>query len=111
MATTNKKANKKTETKTYVEFEFEGENFTYTGRAYPEYATDTAKCTITPVSLTINGLITVKGVKLFATKKNTWLKFPEYKSGDEYKSFFYLDEDMNDDLSELAGTIQAALSA
>ena len=111
MATTIKKANKKTETKTCVEFEFEGKNFTYTGRAYPEYETTTTKCTITPVSLTINGLITVKGVKLFASKKNTWLKFPEYKSGDDYKSFFYLDEDMNNDLFKLAGTIQAALSA
>lgn len=104
-----KKATKKTETKTYVEFEFEGDNFTYTGRAYPEYETKTNKCTITPVTLTINGLISVKGCKLFVTKKSSWIRFPEYKSGEEYKSFFFIDEDLNDEMNDLAETIHKAL--
>lgn len=111
MATNNKtkKASKKTETKSYVEFEYEGDNFNYTGRAYPEYQTKTKKCTITPVSITFNGVMTVKGCKLFVTKNTSWIRFPEYKSGDDYKSFFFIDEDFNDEINALAATIAGAL--
>lgn len=112
MATNNKtkKASKKTETKSYVEFEFEGDGFTYTGRAYPEYKTETKKCTITPVLITFNAIMTVKGCKLFTNKNTSWILFPEYKSGDEYKSFFYIDEDFQEEFNALAATIADALN-
>ena len=70
---------KEAEEKKFIEVNYEGKEFKYSCRLYPEFQTETAKCTITPVSVTLNGVITVKGVKLFQTDKNAWLQFPQYE--------------------------------
>ena len=91
------------------EFKFDGKEFQYTGRLYPEYQEETKKATVTPFSLTLNGLITIKGCRLWQTDKSSWIKFPEYKSGDEYKSYIFYPKELNDELGDLLKEIEAAL--
>lgn len=102
------KANKENTTKTENAFKdcgVTGVHYDYVCRVYVNNAKTFGKVTSVPVSLTIDNLITIKGCHYKYTEKNNWIEFPEYKSGDEYKSYFYIDEEMNDDLNMIAAAI------
>lgn len=109
MKDNKKKQNKKHND--FIEFEFEGNEFKYTGRVYTDRVKETKKCTITPLSLTINGLITIKGCKLFESAKNKWLQFPQYEYNDEYNDYVYIAKELNDELDELCDAIREAIDA
>ena len=96
------------EVKEYVDFVFsKGENFDYSGRLYKEKSREAGKLTITPMSLCLNGLITIKGCSLMETDKNVWISGPQYKSGDEYKDYLYIDKSNNEDMEDLANYLQS----
>lgn len=98
------KANTKKETKAYKEFNFTGENGNqFDGRVWLENVKETEKAVITPISITINGLVIV-GCKLVESSKGAFISFPQYQGKDgDYKSmvFFTKKEDL-DDLKALA---------
>lgn len=103
-----KKAEEKKET--FKEFKFDGKEFAYTGRVYPDLSQETKNATITPVSLTLNGLITIKGCKLWQTDNNSWLRFPEYQDKNkEYKSYVYTPKELNEELDKLVEAIEGVL--
>ena len=92
--------------KQYKEFNFDGEEIKYSGRAYPDLAKETKKCTITPCNVTLNGVITVKGCKLLQTDSSAWIEWPQYKNKDgEYVSYFFIEKEFND--KEIAGLVKA----
>lgn len=91
---------KKTTTKkeeTRNEFKFEASNGNvFEGIRYGEK--EGKNCTITGLSLTINGLA-IRGCSLVESKKGNFISFPQYQDKDgEYHSFvyFYKKEDMED---------------
>lgn len=104
-----KKNTKETKTNDFIEFNFEGENGNvFNGRIWEGNEKD--KCTIYPLSITINGLA-ILGSKLFITKDKEFISMPNYKtSGGEYKSicYFYNKEDIKD-LSDLASHLKSLL--
>ena len=102
-------AKKTKESKGFKEFEFEGQSFNYSGRIYPDNQREAGKLTITPISLCLNGLITIKGCSFMETKDNMWIAGPSYKSGDEYKDYLYFDKEINSDLDKLAAIISKEL--
>lgn len=89
----------------FKEFSFNGKHFEYSGRIYPERKREAGKLTITPMSLCLDGIFTVKGCSLYKTKDNVWIGGPQFKSGDEYKDYLYLDTELNVDMDELASNI------
>ena len=92
--------------KNYVEFTFKGKEIDYSGRLYPELKKSTDALDITPMSLTINGVITIKGCKLMQSDKNRWISFPQYKDKNgDYMSYVYVDRAYSD--SELAALVKA----
>ena len=98
-----KSANAKKEN--FKEFQHNGKEFQYSGRLYVEQSKDTGKCTITPLSLTLNGLLTIKGCKLMQTDSSAWIAFPSYKSADgDYKELLYADKEYKE--QELAGLVK-----
>lgn len=102
------KATKENTTKTengFKECSVNGVHYDYTCRVYVNNAKTFGKVTSVPVSLTIDDLITIKGCHYKYTEKNNWIEFPEYKSSDEYKSYFYIAEEMNDDLNRITAAI------
>ena len=91
--------------KNYVEFTFKGKEIDYSGRLYPELKKSTDALDITPMSLTINGVITIKGCKLMQSDKS-WISFPQYKDKNgDYMSYVYVDRAYSD--SELAALVKA----
>lgn len=101
---------KEAEEKKYIEVKMEGAEFNYTCRLYPDFQKDTQKCSIIPVSVTLNGVITVKGVKLFRTDKNSWLQWPQYEYNKEHKDYFYIDKELREkDLDPLVVLLETAL--
>lgn len=106
-------ARKTAETKkenNFIEFEYTGKEFKYTGRVYPDLKKTVGKLDITPVNFTLNGVITIKGCRLMQTDSNAWLSGPQYKSGDEYKDFVYIERKFNDsEIAELVKVIESKL--
>lgn len=95
----------------FKEFSFEGKEFKYSGRLYPESQKETKKCTITPMSLSLNDVITIKGCRLMQTDNNTWIAFPSWedKKG-EYQSYVYVDKDFSkEELDKVAEAAEKAL--
>ena len=95
----------------FKEFEFKGKTFTYSGRLYPENKREAGKLSITPMSLTLNGVFTIKGCSFMETKDNMWVSGPSYKSGDEYKDYLYIDKALNEDMDALANAISDVLES
>ena len=106
-----KKVKEKANTNNYKEFEMKGKTFTYSGRLYPENKREAGKLTITPMSLTLNGVFTIKGCSFMETKDYMWVSGPSYKSGDDYKDYLYIDKALNDDMDALANAISDALES
>lgn len=105
---------RKTEKKetTYKEFKIEGQIFQYSGRLYPENTTSTAKCDIIPFSLCLNGVLTIKGCKLFRSDKNSWITGPSYVGKDkDYHDYLYIDKDLNKEIDQLIAGLEAMLDA
>ena len=95
---------------TYKEFKYDGKEFQYTGRLYPDNKKETKKCEIIPFSLCLNGVITIKGMKLWRSDKNSWITGPSYQSGDEYKDYLYIDKDFNE-IDKLVEELEKILDA
>lgn len=106
-----KKNTQKGSNNSFKEFEFKGKTFTYSGRLYPENKREAGKLTITPMSLTLNGVFTIKGCSFMETKDNMWVSGPSYKSGDEYKDYLYIDKALNEDMDALANAISDVLES
>lgn len=104
------KENKK-DNKNYKEFSYKGKEIDYTGRVYPELKKSTDVLDMTPMSLTINGVITIKGCKLMQTDKNSWIGFPQYKDKDgNYQSYVYVDRTFSDEeLAKVVETVEAII--
>lgn len=82
----------------FKEFEFKGKEFTYTGRVYVENKKSFDKVDSTPMNLTLNGVITIKGCKLMQSDNATWISFPQYKDkNNKYVSYFYIDKAFDDE--------------
>ena len=95
----------------FIEFKYDGKEFQYSGRLYPQSKKDTAKCTITPMTLCLNGVITIKGCKLFQTDKSAWIQGPQYSYGEknEWKDYLYIDKALNKELDGLLYELEKLL--
>lgn len=102
-------AKKKKEAAEFIEFEMVGKEFDYSGRLFPERQREAGKLTITPMSLCISGLITIKGCSFYQTKDNAWIGGPQYKVGDDYKDYLYIDKGLNKDMDALAEKLEELL--
>jgi len=85
----------------YKEFSYEGKEFKYSGRLYPDSQKETKKCTITPMSLTLNDVLTIKGCRLMQTDKNAWIAYPSWEDKNkEYQSYIYVDKEFSQEAAE-----------
>ena len=100
-------AKKKTEEKkvTFKEFKFSGKVFEYSGRVYPKTEGKGKVVSRHGINLTLNDTISIKGIYLVETEDKYFLTFPQYKSGDAYKSYIYIDEALNDEIDNLTNAI------
>lgn len=96
------KATKKSKGPKFIEFNLKSETFDFTGRIYPENVKKTKKAKIYPFSLCLNDSITIKGMKLWSTKENTFITGPVYFVDKEYKPYLFIDPDFNEEFTGLA---------
>ena len=96
---------KRTKENNFIEFNMKGKEFDYSGRIFADSKREAGKLTIYPMSLCINGLLTIKGCSYYETSKNCWIGGPQFKSGDDYKDFLYIDKALNPDMDRLAEEI------
>ena len=79
----------------FKEFSMEGKTFSYKGRVYPKKEGTGKVLSRSLVNITLNDVITIKGIYLVETEDKYFLTFPQYKSGEDYKSYFFIDPDFN----------------
>lgn len=96
-------------TNSFKEFELKGNSFDYSGRIYVDRKREAGKLTIYPITLCLNGVITIKGCSFYETSNNMWVGGPQYKQGDEYKDYLYIDKEINDDMDALAEAIEKVI--
>ena len=94
----------------FKEFELKGKAFDFSGRVYTDKKREAGKLTIYPMSLTLNGAITIKSCSFYQTKDNMWVGGPQYKTGDEYKDYLYIDKSINEDMDALAEAIDKVIN-
>lgn len=96
----------------YKDFEYTGKEFKYSGRIWIGKKESKANADRTPMNLTLNGVITIKGCKLIQTDKSVFISFPQYKkqSGD-YDSYIYTPKEFIDELDEVAKTAEKVLNS
>lgn len=102
-------ARKNSNSSSYKEFEMKGESFDYSGRIYTDKKREAGKLTIYPMNLCINGVITIKGCSFYLTKDNMWVDGPQYKQGNEYKDYLYIDKELNSEMDALANVIEKVI--
>lgn len=109
---TKKMAARKTNQKSndFKEFEMKGKTFNYSGRVYTDNKREAGKLTIYPMSLCLNDAITIKGCSFYQTKNNIWVGGPQYKSGDDYKDYLFIDKSVNEEMDALAEAIDKAIN-
>jgi len=93
----------------FIEYKVEGKEFDYSGRLFPERQREAGKLTITPMTLCLSEQITIKGCSFYQTKDNAWIGGPQYKVGDDYKDYLYIDKSLNEDMEKLAEEIAGLL--
>ena len=107
---TKKNATKKEEAKKeFEEFKYSGKKFEYSGRLFPKKEGKGKVLSKAYVTLTLNEVITISGVWLYETESSYFLKFPEYKSGDSWKTYIFIDKEMNDEIDALTDVIASKL--
>lgn len=105
MARTNANDNKKD----FKEFAYDGKEFKYTGRIWPGLKDSGDKADRTPMSLTLNGVITIKGCKLIQTDKSCFISFPQFRKKDgSYDSYVFTPKEY-DELDKVAAAAEAAI--
>lgn len=97
----NAKAEKKEVKASFKEFKFSGDTFEYSGRVYPPREGKGKIVKTIGMTLTLNGKITIKGVKIVETESDIFFSWPQYSTDNGYQSYFYIDKDLNDELDLL----------
>ena len=98
---TAKKSGSKKEVN-FKEFKVTGKTFEYTGRIYQGNKGSGNTKRYWGMSLTLNGVITIKGVKLVETKKdNVFLSWPSYENKGEWYDYIFVDKELNEELDKV----------
>lgn len=86
----------------FIEFKVSGDHFEYSGRVYPGKEGNGKVKREWLMSLTLNGVLAIKGVWLKQTSTGkVFMTFPQYKSGDKWMSYIFTEKDINDDFSKI----------
>ena len=102
--TTNEKKERK-------EFAYDGKEFKYTGSIWPGLKNSGQNADRTPMNLTLNGVITIKGCKLIQTDKSVFISFPQYKKQDgSYDSYIFTPKEYTE-LDEVAKAAEKVLNS
>lgn len=98
-------------TQKYKDVEFTGKEFKYTVRIWNTLTKKGDKIDVTPMTVTLNGVLSVKGCKLIQSDNATWISFPQYKDKDgQYVSYIYTDKEFSQaEIDELAKAIEEAI--
>lgn len=96
--------------KEFKEFTYDGKEFKYTGRIWPGLKNSGQNADRTPMNLTLNGVITIKGCKLIQTDKSVFISFPQYKKQDgSYDSYIFTPKEYTE-LDEVAKAAEKVLN-
>lgn len=91
--------------KEFLEFEFEGKTFDYTGRIYPKKEGKGNVVSKHGMSITLNKNFTIKNCNIVETADSFFISWPQYSAGDAFKSYIYVDEVLNDEIDKLTQAI------
>lgn len=101
------KSAKKEEAKKFEEFKYSGKCFEYSGRLYEGSEGKGKVKSRSYLSLTLNDAITINGCYFVVLDDGaSFITYPQYKKGEEYKSYIFTSDDLKDELEALSKVIK-----
>ena len=101
------KSNKKEEKAKFNEFSYTGKSFEYKGRIYEGTEGKGKVKSRSYMSLILNDCLTINGCYFVVLDDGAaFITWPQYKKGEEYKSYIFTDEEIKEELEALAKVIK-----
>ena len=101
------KNNKKKEKAKFNEFTYSGKIFEYSGRIYEGMEGKGKVKSRSYMSLVLNDAITINGCYFVVLNDGSvFITWPQYKKGEEYKSYIFTSEEIKEELEALAKVIK-----
>ena len=101
------KSAKKEEAKKFEEFKYSGKCFEYSGRLYEGSEGKGKVKSRSYLSLTLNDCLTINGCYFVVLDDgSSFITYPQYKKGEEYKSYIFTDKDIEEELEALSKVIK-----
>ena len=94
----------------YKDVEFTGKEFIYNVRIWLK-TNRGDRVDTTPITITLNDVISIKGCKLVQSDSKSWISFPQYMDKDgQYTSYIYVDKEFSQaEMDKLAVEVEKAL--
>lgn len=91
----------------FEEFTYTGKTFEYSGKIYEGSEGEGKVKSRSYLSLTLNDAITIKGCYFVVLDGGSaFITYPQYKKGEEYKSYIFTNDDLKDELEALSKVIK-----
>lgn len=101
------KSAKKEEAKKFEEFKYSGKCFEYSGRIYEGSEGKGKVKSRSYMSLVLNDAISINGCYFTVLDDGAaFIAWPQYKKGEEYKSYIFTSEEINEELEALTKVIK-----
>lgn len=99
----NKKTTTKSKKPQFKEYAYSGKTFEYSGRIYSGRDGSGKIVRRWPLSMTFNGVFTLKGVWLTQTKNNVFLSYPTWfdETAKEWKDYVFVDAELKKEMDGL----------
>ena len=96
------KTAKKEDKAKFEEFKYTGKVFEYSGRIYEGTEGKGKVKSRSFMSLTLNDAITISGCYFVVLDDgSSFITYPQYKKGEEYKSYIFTDQELKEELEAL----------
>lgn len=98
----------------YKEFKYSGKTFEWSGRIFPGKEGRGKIRRKWGLTLSLNGVLDIKGCYLVETDSNVFLTYPQYSTGDNTKdqkwnSYIYVSKDLNEEIDALVNVLMGVV--
>ena len=96
----------------YKEFKYSGATFEWSGRIFPGKEGHGKIKKRWGLTLSLNGVLDIKGCYLTETESNVFISWPQYATGenkDKWNSYIYVSKDLNEEIDALVNVLMGVV--
>lgn len=98
----------------YKEFKYSGATFEWSGRVFPGKEGHGKIKKRWGLTLSLNGVLDIKGCYLVETDSSVFLSYPQYSTGDgtkdqKWNSYIYISKELNEEIDALVSVLMGVV--